>query len=329
MKIYKIDNILEGQSLIRYLSKILPKANISFLYKMLRKKNILLNDKKALGNEVLNNEDIIKIFFSDETFNKFSKEIKNSNYYLSLGTKNKNSNFYDRYFNILYEDTDIIILDKRVNVLSQKAKKDDISVNELLIKYLLENDKIKESNLKVFKPSIINRLDRNTSGIMLFGKTLKGLNTGRKLISNRKLYKSYICVVKGRYTKEGIIKGYILKDEKCNKSLFFDYNIKGSKYMEEEIKVIKETFNYSILKVILHTGRSHQIRCSLSYMNYPIALDNKYGDKKWNKYLAQKGIKYQLLHSFEIIYKGKKIKAPIPDRFNGFLDGIDYGNMEF
>ena len=236
----------EGQKLIRYLEKLMPKASISFLYKMLRKKNIKLNDKRAFGNEVLKDKDDIKIFFSDETFKKFENYLSKSSLekqQLEKKIKSKEdilNSFYDSKvfdkLDILYEDEDILVLNKPAGMLSQKSKRDDISINELAIKYLLDEGKITVEKLKTFKPSVINRLDRNTSGIILFGKTMKGLKEGARLLLDKSLKKSYICAVKGEYKRnDGILKGYLLKDDEHNKVKYFDHEINGGKYMEEEV----------------------------------------------------------------------------------------------
>lgn len=326
----------EGQKLIRYLEKLMPKASISFLYKMLRKKNIKLNDKRAFGNEVLKDKDDIKIFFSDETFKRFENylsKVSSEKQQFEKKIKSKedilNSFYHSKAFDkldILYEDEDILVLNKPAGMLSQKSKRDDISINELAIKYLLDEGKITVEKLKTFKPSVINRLDRNTSGIILFGKTMKGLKEGARLLLDKSLKKSYICAVKGEYKRnDGILKGYLLKDDEHNKVKYFDHEINGGKYMEEEVFKIFFSKKISILKVILHTGRSHQIRCSLSAIGYPVAGDLKYGDKSFNKLLLKEGIKYQLLHSYEITYKNKIIKAKLPNVF----ERIKNGDLEF
>ena len=144
------------------LIKHLPKAMPSFIYKMLRKKNITLNGKKATGNELLKSGDYIEIFFSDETYDKFRGT---SEGYIDV------SSYLNAYsdlkgIKVIYEDNDTVFLNKPVGVLSQKASETDSSLNEWLIGYLLNEGKISAESLKDFKPSVCNRLDRNTAGIV-------------------------------------------------------------------------------------------------------------------------------------------------------------------
>ena len=149
-----------GQRFDKLLAKYLNEAPKSFLYKMLRKKNIVLNGKKATGNEKLEVGDHIKLFLSDETIEKFSKiKVQRTNQVL----------------NFVYEDDNILIINKPVGMLSQKAEAKDESLVEHIITYLLESGQMTEEELRKFKPSICNRLDRNTSGLVVAGKSLIGL----------------------------------------------------------------------------------------------------------------------------------------------------------
>ena len=169
MQLLTIGKNQAGQRLDKYLKKALPGAGTGFLYKMLRKKNITLNGKKAEGKEILTEGDEVKCFFSEETFASLS------------GTKSaEDTSDYRKAYRLLrdvcviYEDDDILLLDKPAGVLTQKAKPEDLSLNEWLIGHLLETGAIKEADLATFHPSVCNRLDRNTSGIVLCGKTLAG-----------------------------------------------------------------------------------------------------------------------------------------------------------
>jgi 23S rRNA pseudouridine955/2504/2580 synthase len=329
MKEFNIPSEESGQKLIRFLNRILPNANNSFLYKMLRKKNITVNEKRCNGNETLLNGDVVKIFFSDDTFSKFSgKSDSTDEDYLEalmkLDTKN---------LDIVYESKDIICLNKNPGLLSQKSSDTDVSANELLIAYLLQNNKISRETLASFRPSVINRLDRNTSGILIFGKTMNGIKIGNEAIKNKNTEKTYHCIVKGKYNGPSLMKGYLVKDKTSNyikylknitnnKKLYTDdidmYNSNDDncKYMEQEVKTEYCTNEYSYLTVILHTGRSHQIRASLSYYGFPIIGDVKYGDRSLNNKLK---VKRPLLHSYSCIIEGNTVVAPDPEDFNDFI----------
>ena len=146
-----------GQRFDKFLKKYLSEATGGFLYKMLRKKNIVLNGKKATGNEKLNCGDTVKFFLSDETIDKFSGNQKTSAPY---------ENMLDLALPVLYEDDHVLIFHKPAGLLSQKSKPEDLSVAEYVIYYMLQTGSLKKEELATFKPSICNRLDRNTSGLI-------------------------------------------------------------------------------------------------------------------------------------------------------------------
>ena len=159
-----------GQRFDKLLAKYLNEAPKSFIYKMLRKKNIVLNGKKATGNEKLTVGDSVKIFLADDTIAKFSKQE-------IVRTKVK--------LDIVYEDANVLMINKPVGMLSQKADAKDTSVVEHVISYLLDSGQITEEELRSFKPSICNRLDRNTSGLIIAGKSMVGLQVMGGLFKER------------------------------------------------------------------------------------------------------------------------------------------------
>lgn len=252
-----------GQRLDKFLHKYLPNAGTGFLYKMLRKKNITLNSKKAVGSEMLQEGDCVAVFFSQETFEKFagrpaSSEIQakspkglleNRKYPGKIseepdgnrgrqdgpgrktspgkqdpaGKRNSLSREYEKAYwqlkgiQILYEDNDFLFLNKPAGILSQKAKPEDCSLNEWMIGYLLEKDSKLAEELYMFRPSVCNRLDRNTSGIVLCGKSLAGLQFLSRYIRERSLGKFYHTICLGQLSEAARIQGYLCKDEKTNK----------------------------------------------------------------------------------------------------------------
>ncbi len=306
----------ENQRLDKFLKKYFKNASSGFLYKMLRKKNIVLNSKKDDGSSLLKENDVIKVFFSDETFDKM-RGLEQGNkeflYYKALKQNVK----------VLYEDEDIIALDKPSGKLSQKSKETDISINEELLAYLIQNEKISQEDFSVFHPSISNRLDFNTSGIILGAKTLKGQQELSEALKKRTIDKYYICIVKGCIKEHILLKGSFMKDENAN-FVFID-NSKSEDVLTE-IEPIEFKDKYSVLKIHLITGKTHQIRAHLASIDHPIIGDMKYGDKKCNEYYYKThGIKSQLLHAFYVKYNGLDIKSDIPKEMKGFIDG----NMEF
>ena len=161
----------EGQRLDKILSKYLNKAPKSFVYKMLRKKNIKLNGKKATGNEKLSQGDQVCIYLAEDTINKFREEVKAGKQKIKL--------------DVLYEDENVIMVNKPWGILSQKSKPEDISINDQIIPYAVNQGLISEKELQVVKPSICNRLDRNTTGIIICGISIEGLQTMAEMLKHR------------------------------------------------------------------------------------------------------------------------------------------------
>ena len=193
MKQITVDKNGANQTLIKLLQKYLKNAPSSFFYKMLRKKNIVLNGKKAAGNEKLQENDCITLFISDDTYNMFAGESQTDSEYASLKKLSLKN------FNVVYEDEDIIAINKPVGMLSQKANPEDISANEYLIAYCIQKGYLTEEDFKSFRPAVSNRLDRNTCGLLLGGKSLKGLQMLAEALKERTALKYYICIVKGQF----------------------------------------------------------------------------------------------------------------------------------
>jgi len=295
-----------GQRLDKYLQRYLSLAPKSFIYKMLRKKNIVLNGKKADGSEKIQLKDQIRLYLADETIDKFSKPavIEKS---IPL--------------DIIYEDTDIIILNKPAGILSQKAKDTDVSMNEYLISYLVESQQITAEDLKTFHPAVCNRLDRNTSGILLAGKTMSGLQMLSAALKERSVQKYYLCLVLGSIKEPHHIQGYLQKDEKYNKVKVYTHSIPDGVYIETAYQPLCSNAHVTLLNVELITGRTHQIRSHLASMGHPIIGDWKYGERTCNESFRKKyGLQHQLLHAHYISFgENKTFKAELPKLFTTVL----------
>ena len=192
MKQFTISPNESGQRFDKYLKKLLSNASGSFVYKMLRKKNITLNDRKADGTEKLNAGDLVKLFLSDETFEKFSGKDETNSGYMKLKSIDSGR------LQVVYEDDDVIIINKPSGMLSQKAVPEDISANEYILSYLIRKGALSEEQFKTFKPSICNRLD--------IGLCLKNTKTSwspstvpmkAEALKKRTVQKYYRCIVKG------------------------------------------------------------------------------------------------------------------------------------
>lgn len=332
MQSFQIGNNEMGQRFDKYLKKLLAKAPGSFIYKMLRKKNITLNGKKADGSEKLKQGDEVKLFLSEETFAKFA------------GAPVQASQKYPyARLDIIYEDEDILVINKPAGMLSQKADSGDLSANEYIIGYLLKQNQITESQLRTFRPSVCNRLDRNTSGLLIAGKSLKGLQEMAEQLKNRSVKKYYFCLVKGEVTEPKRIKAWLRKDEEHNRVTVasqempekpqscLDYPgtegitipaMEAGKYIETEYVPIEhfkvgQQGDFTLLKVRLVTGRSHQIRAHFAAIGYPVVGDAKYGDKQVNAWFSRElGVHAQLLHASRIEFPdGRAFRAPLNGTF--------------
>jgi 23S rRNA pseudouridine955/2504/2580 synthase len=286
MKEINIGENEAGQRFDKLLGKYLNEAPKSFIYKMLRKKNITLNGKKASGNEKLVLGDSVKLFLADETIEKFTE---NTVQEVKADIK------------VIYEDKNILVINKPGDMLSQKAKAEDISLVEHIIAYMLETKSLTQEDLKSFHPSICNRLDRNTSGIVVAGKSLIGLQTMGNIFKKRSLHKFYRCIVAGEVQRQQYIKGYLSKNEKMNKVVISKEKRRDALPIETEYTPLVSNGIYTLLEVRLITGRSHQIRAHLSAIGHPIIGDFKYGTAKVNKECKAKyGLSHQLLHSYRL-----------------------------
>ena len=322
MKEFHIQSNKPGHRFDKHLKKLLNAANTSFINKMIRKKNIVLNGKKADGTEKLNVGDEVKLFLSDETFDKFHGAAQNTRQFKAY------AQIPAKKLDVVYEDEDVIIINKPVGMLSQKAKPEDISANEYIIAYLLQSGALTQETLNTFKPSICNRLDRNTSGLLIAGKTLKGLQEMSEALKKRgsehSVQKYYRCIVKGELKESCYLKGYLSNDEKTNKVSVYreiprTLAEKGEEFLpiETEYKPITCINGYTELEVHLITGRSHQIRAHLASIGHPIVGDTKYGKTEVNElFRKQIRLQSQLLHAYRIEFEdGKTVTAPVTKKY--------------
>lgn len=315
-----------GQRMDKLLAKYLSEAPKSFFYKMLRKKNITLNGKRAEGNEKLNIGDEITFFLSDETFEKFAGKNPPVSREVSHAVKDAVKLF------VLYEDTHLLFIDKPAGMLSQKAQPSDVSLNEHMIAYLLRTNAISEEELKSFKPSICNRLDRNTSGIVAAGKTLKGLQQLGEMFQKRTMEKYYLTIVSGKITEESYVHGYLKKNEQTNQVVVKQIPFEDAKEIETSYRPLAGNDKWTLLEVHLITGRTHQIRAHLSSLGHPIVGDTKYGSKKINDMIKKKyHLSSQILHAWRMKFgdttdalagvSNRQIVAPVPEKMKEILKG--------
>ncbi len=255
------------------------------------------------------------MFLADDTFEKFAGAAKSGSEFLAL----KNLTFSVEP-EIVYEDADIIVINKPSGMLSQKAEAADVSANEYILHTLIERGELTEEMMRTFRPSVCNRLDRNTSGLLIAGKTLKGLQEMAEALKNRSVGKYYRCIVKGEVREAAHIKGYLLKDETNNQVKILKERVADAKPIETEYCPVRSKGGYTELEVHLITGRSHQIRAHLSSIGHPILGDHKYGIKSVNQRLEKDlQIRSQMLHAYRMVFAdGREIVAPCGDEFEKF-----------
>ncbi len=307
-----------GQRLDKMLAKYLNQAPKSFLYKMMRKKNITLNGKKAQGNEMLAGGDVVCLYLAEETIEKFS----------GLVSVKRTAPL-----SILYEDDHVLLVNKPAGVLSQKADRNEESMVERVIGHCLKTGRLTEEELRLFRPSVCNRLDRNTSGILAAGISLPGLQEMTKLFRQRNVHKYYYCAVAGKIRGKKRIKGFLTKDGRTNRVSVSQNPIsEESQAIETEYEPICQGEGITLMRVLLITGRSHQIRAHLQWEGCPIIGDTKYGNPAVNQIFREKyGVKNQLLHAGDLVFpqltgilaplSGRRITAPFPEEFVRVMEG--------
>ena len=312
MKLLIIGQEDEGSRLDKYLRRYLPKAQNSFLYKMLRKKNITRNGKKADGSEHLAKGDEIRLFLSDETIASFRSDAA--------------QHLSERPVHVLYEDGDFLAVSKDQGVLTQRDQSGLPSLTDDVTGYLLRSGAVSRESLLHFRPSPVNRLDRNTSGIILFGKTLQGQQKGADLFRMRRVEKHYAAIVRGTFREHLSDQAYLIKDPESNMSRILPHREEGAEEIRTDFTPLSKSGDATLLDIVLHTGKPHQIRARLHALGYPIIGDPKYGDPDVNRFFRkQYGLRAQLLHAVCVLFpedeevpcslRGKIIEAPFPPLF--------------
>ena len=280
MKSFIVNENDASQRLDKYISKVadIPKG---LLYKFLRTGHIKVNKKKKDGSYVLASGDSISFFIDDSFF----KEAKTS----ETITKK------DISLDVVFENEDILIVNKPEGLKSQPDKKGEPALSEYIKSYLFSKGDYNPENELTFAPAIANRLDVNTSGLVIGAKNAEALRIINEKIKNREIKKFYRCIVNGiPEKKEDVLLGYILKNKEKNTSEIVKTEKKGALSVKTGYKLLESKNNHSLLEVELHTGRSHQIRAHMASIGHPLSGDFKYGGGKGHQKLCA----FRLLFDF-------------------------------
>lgn len=278
-----------NQRVDKFIRKYLNDAPLSFIYKTFRKKDVKINGKWVKENYILKENDLLRIYISDEQLNEFNKPI-------DISKIN-----YQNEIDIVYEDNNILIVNKPKGILihGDKDEKRKTLANSVL-SYLYRKGEFKNDGTS-FIPSPTHRLDRNTSGLVVFAKNVLASQEMMNLFKTHEaIKKTYLLLAfNSTKNKEGEISSPLIKDSK-NGFVRVGKLEEGAKEARTLYKVIDENDNYSLIEATLITGRTHQLRVHFKAINLPIVGDEKYGDFAKNKIFEDK---YQYRTQFLIAYK--------------------------
>lgn len=288
MKTVKVGTNDAGQRLDKFLTKSFPNLPQSMMYKSIRKKNIKINGKRCEISSRLSEGDAIALYLKDEFFQTQPER------YDFLKAPNS--------LNLIYEDDHLLILDKKPGLIVHPDE--NYHFDSLIARihhYLYQKGEYHPEEENSFAPALINRIDRNTGGIILAAKDAETLRIMNRKVKNRELDKLYLCIACGLFQKkEDTLKGYLEKNEKQNRVYISDSPSKDSKPILTKYRALAERGGFSLLEIELLTGRTHQIRAHLASIGHPLAGDGKYGTNAVNKKI---GFPYQALYSYKLRFK--------------------------
>ncbi|MDD2956496.1 MAG: RluA family pseudouridine synthase [Oscillospiraceae bacterium] len=296
MKSFLIGKNDAGQRMDKFLSKAVPLLPPSLLYKSIRLKRIKLNRKRCEISTRLTEGDIVELYLNDEFF----EEPKGPLVFLRAPAA----------LDVIYEDENILLVDKKPGLIVHEDDKESVDtlINRIL-HYLYDKKEYDPDAENSFVPALCNRIDRNTGGIVIAAKNAAALRVLNQKIKDRELTKLYLCIVHGHMPqKEGLLTGYLVKDQEQNKVTVSAQKRPDSKTVLTQYKVLGEDERFSLLEVDLLTGRTHQIRAHLAAAGHPLLGDTKYGFARDNR---GTGYKYQALYSYRLIFRFKTDAGPL------------------
>ena len=276
-----------GQRIDKFLTKSYPNLPQSMLYKAIRKKDIKLNGKRCAISTRLQEGDELAMYLKDEFFQQEARE------HDFMKAPNK--------LQIVYEDENLLILDKKPGLIVHPDENYHFdSLIARVQRYLYEKGAYIPERENSFAPALINRIDRNTGGLVMAAKNAETLRIMNEKVRNREMHKLYLCVVCGGMAEdEGTLRGYLAKNEAQNRVYIDDRPHPGAKNIVTKYRVLRKNRQFSLLEVELITGRTHQIRAHFASIGHPLAGDGKYGKNEINRKISYK---YQALYSHKLIF---------------------------
>lgn len=276
-----------GQRIDKFLTKSYPNLPQSMLYKAIRKKDIKLNGKRCSISTRLQEGDELAMYLKDEFFQQEARQ------HDFMKAPNK--------LQIVYEDENLLILDKKPGLIVHPDENYHFdSLIARVQRYLYEKGTYIPEQENSFAPALINRIDRNTGGLVMAAKNAETLRIMNEKVRNREMHKLYLCVVCGGITDdEGTLRGYLAKNEAQNRVYIDDRPHPGAKNIVTKYRVLRKNRQFSLLEVELITGRTHQIRAHFASIGHPLAGDGKYGKNEINRKI---GYQYQALYSHKLTF---------------------------
>lgn len=277
-----------GQRLDRFVGKAVPLLPESLLQKYIRLKRIKLNGKGAKRDARISEGDVVSLYVNDEFF----EVPKEENSWLKVGKPR---------VDIVYEDENILLADKKPGVLCHSAGKWDYNTLIANIQaYLAQKGEWRPKEENSFAPALCNRIDRNTGGIVIAAKNAEALRIINEKIKDREIEKYYLCAVQGRpKPAEGRLENFLFKDAVKNRVYIKEKSEPGAKTAVTEYRTLCSKGPISLVECHLLTGRTHQIRAQMAYAGWPLLGDGKYGSERFNKNFDESG---QALYSYRLVF---------------------------
>ncbi|MDR3072477.1 MAG: RluA family pseudouridine synthase [Clostridiales Family XIII bacterium] len=288
MQVIHVTETEEGQRLDRFLKKYLRTAPLGFIYKAIRR-NVKVNGARVGVESILKAGDEISLYLGDSQIAEFLVK--------------EGAQTHKRQFKIVFEDDNLLVVTKPFGLLTHgdKQEKKNTLANQV-VGYLIDSGSYLPGEEKTFTPASVNRLDRNTTGLVLFGKNPKALRDLNAMLRHHEdMEKTYLTIVKGQLTGALHLKGKIVKDELRNLVTILPETAEEGRTVETKAIPVQQLNGYTLTEVTLITGRPHQIRAHMAHAGFPIVGDAKYGDKRTNRYFEQRfGLTTQLLHAYKV-----------------------------